>query len=249
MNHPPPCIAAALTIACCVALSSAPASADGKVSLYASRMEPATVDAERFSRTSWGGGIDVVLPFSETRNFTAFTAGLEITSMLGHSTDIYDPIIRENITQSTSQTYGRFFMGGRLGPHGPGFFRPHVGANLAVVWYGIGTTLEIPNAADPANPIFKTIDSNYKTAFGYDVNAGIDLNMANKFPIEVGMRYLKSYNVPQQLGEGSVSISPSYYQVYFGIGFGFEFMQNASKKGKEIEEREKSGTPEGSPEL
>ena len=36
------------------------------------------------------------------------------------------------------------------------------------------------------------------------------------------MRYVQSYNVPQQLGAGAVSVSPSYIQTYFAIGVGFD---------------------------
>jgi hypothetical protein len=201
-----------------IALVPAPAAGAGKLSLYLTRMDPTDVDARRFSRTSWGGGIAGVLPFPAVHNLLALTSGVELSNMLSHSTEVYDPFIDETLKQSTNQRYGRFFVGGRLGPHGPAFVRPHIGANVAVVWYGISTTVEIPDPADPDNPITKTLDSNYKGAFGYDVNAGLDLNFANRIPVEIGVRHVQSLNVPQALGEGSVSVSPSYVQVYFGVG-------------------------------
>ena len=222
-------LAAVLSFTCCASIPL-PAAADGKVSIYLSRMEPADVDASRFSTSSWGGGIAAVLPWSAAHNLIALTAGLEITNMLSESTDVYDPVLREVLLQSTNQSYSRLFLGGRLGPHGIGFLRPHVGADLAVVWYDIGTDIQIPNPADPNNPVTKTLESNTKGAFGYDLNAGIDLNIANKFPVELGFRYLQSFEVPQQLGEGSVSISPSYYQVYFALGMGFDFIGRVGKK-------------------
>ena len=223
-------LAAVLLFACALASLPLPAAADGKVSLYGSRMEPADVDASRFSRDSWGGGISAVLPWPGAHNLIALTAGLEITNMMSESTDVYDPIIRAVLVQSTNQSYSRFFLGGRLGPHGPGFIRPHVGANVAVVWYDIGTTIEIPNPADPNTPVVRTLDSQTKGTFGYDLNAGIDLNLANKFPVEFGIRWLQGFEVPQQLGEGSVRISPSYYQVYFGVGMGFDLIGGMGKK-------------------
>jgi opacity protein-like surface antigen len=221
--------ATALSFAC-FAFVPHPASADGKVSLYLSRMEPADVDASRFSTASWGGGIDAVWPWSGAHNLIALDGGFEITNMLSESTDIYDPIIRAVLLQSTNQSYGRFYLGARVGPHGPGFIRPHVGANVAVVWYDISTNIEIPNPSDPSNPTTRTLDSKTNGAFGYDLNAGVDLNLANKFPIELGARYLQSFEVPQQLGEGAVSISPSYYQIYFAVGMGFDFIGRIGKK-------------------
>ena len=223
-------LAAVLSFACCSASVPPPAAADGKVSLYLSRMEPADVDASRFSTASWGGGLDAVVPWPGAHNLIALDAGLEITNMLSESTDVYDPIIRAVLLQSTNQSYGRFYLGGRLGPHGPGFIRPHVGANVAVVWYDISTTIEIPNPADPINPVVRTLDSQTKGTFGYDLNVGLDLNLANSFPIEIGVRYLQGFEVPQQLGEGAVSISPSYYQVYFGVGMGFDLIGRMGKK-------------------
>ena len=230
MVRPSISLAAVLLFVCGLASVPLPAAADGKVSLYLSRMEPANVDASRFTTSSWGGGIAGVLPWPGAHNLIALAGGLEITNMLSESTDIYDPIIRAVLLQETNQSYSRFFLGGRLGPHGPGFLRPHVGANVAVVWYDIATTIEIPNPADPNTPVVRTLDSQTKGTFGYDLNAGIDLNLANKFPVEFGIRWLQGFEVPQQLGEGSVSISPSYYQVYFGVGVGFDFIGRAGNK-------------------
>lgn len=230
MVRPSRAFAAVFLFACGLASVPLPAAADGKVSLYLSRMEPADVDASRFSRESWGGGIDAVLPWPGAHNLIALAGGLEITNMMSESTDIYDPIIRAVLLQETNQSYSRFFLGARLGPHGPGFLRPHVGANVAVVWYDIGTTIEIPNPADPSNPVVRTLDSQTKGTFGYDLNVGLDLNLANSFPVEFGVRYLQGFEVPQQLGEGAVSISPSYYQVYFGVGMGFDLIGRMGKK-------------------
>jgi hypothetical protein len=224
------CFAAAWISTCWVAIVPGTTHADGKISLYLTRMDPTGVDAQRFSSTSWGGGVDAVLPWYAANGLIALTSGLEIANMMSQTTHVYDPFIDEVLEQRTNQSYGRFFVGGRAGPHGPGFLRPHVGANIAAVWYGISTDIDIPNPADPSTPITKNLYSDYKAAFGYDLNAGLDLNIANAFPVEVGMRYLKSYNVPQQLGAGTVSISPAYIQFYFAIGVGFDYMSRSSHK-------------------
>jgi hypothetical protein len=226
-------LAAALVIACLALPVPRLASADGKISLYVSHMVPADVDARRFSRASWGGGIDAVLPWYAAHDLLALTGGLEISNMLSQSTDVWDPVLREVLEQTTSQSYGRFFVGGRVGPHGPGFLRPHVGANLAIVWYGISTDIKFPNPDDPDNPHSKTLESEYQAAFGYDLNAGVDLNVANTVPVEVGTRYVRTFNVPQQLGQGAVSVSPSYIQIYVAVGLGFDFLNRGSRRGGE----------------
>ena len=68
----------------------------------------------------------------------------------------------------------------------------------------------------------------HHAAFGYDVNAGLDINPWNKVSIELGARFLRSFNVPQQLGAGSVEISPSYIEAYRGVGFAFGWLHRQS---------------------
>ncbi len=203
----------------------AAAIAEGKVSLYLLRMDPSDVDARRFSRTSWGGGLAAVLPAPALHNLLAATAGIEIANMMSHRTTVYDSVLRENLEQSTDQSYGRFFVGGRVGPHGPGFLRPHAGLNLAVVWYGISTDIKIPDPEDDTHEITKNLRSDYRGAFGYDVNAGLDVNFGNRVPLEIGVRHVQSFNVPQALGEGSVSVSPAYFEAYFAVGLGLSVMR------------------------
>ena len=65
--------------------------------------------------------------------------------------------------------------------------------------------------------------SETRTVFGYDFNAGVTSNIAMDFA-EIGARYLKSFSVPQQLGDGSVRVSPEYFQIYFGFGVGFDVL-------------------------
>ena len=53
----------------------------------------------------------------------------------------------------------------------------------------------------------------------------MDLDIATRFNLDGGVRYVKTFNVPQQLGEGSVPINPEYFQVFLGFGVSFELMQ------------------------
>ena len=215
----------ALALACAAALMPLPALAGGKLSLYATRIEPNGADAKKFSSPSWGGGLAAVVPLSGTQNLLAFTGGLEGIHMLGQTTEFIDDLTGLRVEQQTSQDYGRLFLGGRFGAHGAGFIRPHIGANLALVIYGIGTDVVIPDDSDRENEIRQNLKSETRTVFGYDFNAGVDFNIANAVPVEIGARYLKSFDVPQQLGAGSVKVSPEYFQIYFGVGLGFDFMR------------------------
>ena len=69
-----------LALAACASLAPSGAFAAGKLSLYVGRMVPSDVDAGRFSRSSWGGGISGVLPWPAAHRLLALTAGLRSMS-------------------------------------------------------------------------------------------------------------------------------------------------------------------------
>ena len=69
------------------------------------------------------------------------------------------------------------------------------------------------------NEIRQDLRDEHRAAFGYDVTLGVDINPWNKVSIDVGARFVKSFNVPQQLGAGSEPIHPGYVQAYLGVAF------------------------------
>ena len=225
MGRKPSFRLAMLVIACSALFIPVTAVAGGKLGLYATRFQPNGQDAEKYSRVSWGGGIEAIVPLRQTHDLFAFAGGAELVRMLGQTTEYRDARTGLRVEQQTSQDYSRLFLGGRLGPHGRGFVRPHVGANVAFVVYDIRTDVVVPDDINRQNEIRQNLKSETRTVFGYDFNAGVDLNIANAFPLEIGARYIKSFGVPQQLGEGSVRVSPEYFQIYFGFGVGFDFLR------------------------
>ena len=106
--------------------------------------------------------------------------------------------------------------GGQIGGLGRGFFRPYLGLNAALVFYAINTHLDFhPRfAPDYTENVYDDIDA----VFGYDVTAGLDLNIWERVSLDGGVKYLKSFSVPDQLGGGSDKIYPQYFQVYLGVG-------------------------------
>ena len=198
---------------------AAPASAiDGKLCLNLIRMEPSGQDAKQFSDPGWGGGLHLVLPMPQLSNMLAGVVGIEYVNLLGETTTTYDSQTLLRVEQQTDQYYGRFYLGPEFGPHGNGTFRPHVGADIALVLYGISTDIVVPDDYNREQEIRQSLRDEHRAAFGYDVNVGLDINPWNRVSIDVGARFLKSFNVPQQLGAGSVAISPGYLQGYLGVG-------------------------------
>jgi hypothetical protein len=58
---------------------------------------------------------------------------------------------------------------------------------------------------------------------------GVDLNFWNKWNLEGGVRYLKSFSLPQLLGEGSEKIHPQYFQIYIGAGISFRILRGTGE--------------------
>jgi opacity protein-like surface antigen len=201
------------------------AEAGGKLSLYGLRMVPDRDDAEEFSRAGWGAGLRVVGPVPQLGNFLAGVAGLEYVNLLDKTTEFRDHLTGLRIEQQTNQYYARFYIGSQIGGHGNGFIRPHAGVSLALITYGISTDVVIPDDSDRENEIRQDLDSENHWVGGYDITLGVDLNFNNKFNLDGGVRYLKSFAVPQQLGDRSVTVHPQYFQIYIGIGVSFEVMR------------------------
>ena len=197
------------------------ANAAGKVQVYGVRMTPTGQDASRFSRPSWGGGVAVIAPLRQVHNLFAGTLGFDVVNMLSQTTGFQDEQTGLRVEQQTNQNYYRIYLGGRIGPHGRGLVRPHVGTNIALVVYNISTDVVVPDDANRENEIRQNLRSRTETGFGWDLTLGTDFNIHNTVALEGGVRFLKTFGVPQQLGAGSMRVEPAYFQIYLGLGLGF----------------------------
>jgi opacity protein-like surface antigen len=213
-------VAGALALALVVLGSGAPARAlDGKVALHVIRMTPSGQDADRYSRAGWGAGAQLTTALPGTAGILAGVVGLEFVNLLSETLTTYDYQTLLRIEQQTNQYFGRLYLGPEIGPHGNGTFRPHAGANIALVFYGISTDIVVPDDFDREREIRQSLRGEHKAAFGYDVTLGVDINPWNKLSFDVGARFVKSFNVPQQLGAGAETVHPGYLQGYFAVGF------------------------------
>jgi hypothetical protein len=206
----------ALVLAAAVAHPVA-ARAGVNVSIYGIHMDPSGQNAKDFSRASYGGGLHGSLPVPQLGRLLAGAVGIEWVNMLSQTHELQDPKTGLRVEQQTNQRYFRLYLGPEIGPQGDGFFRPHVGAHVAFINYGISTDVVVPDDTNRENEIRQNLRSENRPAFGYDLNAGTDFNFGNWF-VEGGARFAKSFNVPQQLGGGAVAIHPGYVQIYVGLG-------------------------------
>ena len=187
-----------------------------RATIYGSRLDPVDRAARDFARPGYGGGIDLSWPLDGTRGMLAVITGIEASSLLSKVKTFQDQLTGLRIEQHTDQFYGRLFLGGELGPHGSGFLQPYANAALGLVLYGINTNVVIPDDVNRQNSINQKLSERTNAAFGWSAGTGVNLNFG-RWGIDGGVRFLKQYGVPQQLGDGAVTIQPSYVQYRLGV--------------------------------
>jgi hypothetical protein len=80
----------------------------------------------------------------------------------------------------------------------------------------------VPDDVNRENDIRQNLSSTSHTVCGYDLSADANLNFGPWF-VEGGGRFAKAFNVPQQLGDGAVTIHPGYIQIHAGVGLNFRY--------------------------
>lgn len=186
-----------------------------RAGLYVNRLDPADREARDYARPGWGGGLDLSWPIDGTAGMVSAIVGVEASSLLSNVKEFRDQLTGLRVEQHTDQFYGRLYLGGELGPHGNGFLEPYANVAVAVVFYGISSSVVIPDDFDRENSINQLLDEQNEAAFGWSAGTGLHLNFG-RWGIDGGVRFLKQYGVPQQLGDGAVTIQPAYIQTRLG---------------------------------
>ncbi|MDP8229412.1 MAG: hypothetical protein P9M15_08165, partial [Candidatus Electryoneaceae bacterium] len=190
----------------------------GDIGAYGIYMVPRGVDAEDYSRSSFGFGMQYVAPMGKVNNFLYGVAGFEVINFLSETVKFTDPVTQLRVEQQTDQTYFRFYAGPRIQGDKISFIKPYVGLHIAFVLYGISTDVVIPDDSDRENEIRQNLSSQSESVFGADLTIGTKIEFGTAFLFDGGVRYLSSFSLPQQLGDGSVTVHPNYLQIYVGIG-------------------------------
>ena len=193
---------------------------DGKLGLHFVYMSPERHEVPPPSPAGWGFGVQLTVPTGPPARL-AGVAGIEYVNLLDESLVLYDPQGRY-VAQRTDQYLGRLYLGAEVGSHGRSAFRPHLGANVALVLYGISSNIEV--GGSPGQPVGNAY-GDHKTMFGYDVSAGLDINPWNTVSFDLGARYVKTYGTPQQLGLAAVPVDPVYVQGYLAVAFSLAWLR------------------------
>ncbi len=197
-------------------LTPAAQAATPRVTIYGQRLDSQDRVAREFVRPGWGGGLDVSWPLPATEGFVSAIGGVELASLYSRTKVFQDRLTGLRVEQHTDQVYGRLFVGGELGPHGNGALQPYANAAVGLVFYGISTTVVVPDDFNRQNDINQVLSDRNEAAFGWSAGTGLNLNLG-RWGLDGGVRYLKQYGVPQQLGDGAVTIQPAYLQYRLGV--------------------------------
>ncbi len=184
--------------------------------LYGSVMVPSDAEARKYAENGGGLGMDTSIPLNGTEGMLSVLVGFEWSNLYYQVVEFRDPFSGLRVEQVTDQSYMRLYLGGELGPHGNGFLQPYANLAVALVHYYVNTNVVIPNDSDPANPLVQDVSEDYAFAFGWSGGAGVNLNFG-RWGIDGGVRFLKQYGVPAQLGTGSVTVHPAYLQMRLGL--------------------------------
>jgi opacity protein-like surface antigen len=193
---------------------------DGKLGVHIVRMDPNGTDATRYTEPGWGFGVQLT---ATTRSRTAKVLdsgvlagvlGIEYVNLQPQEKLVFDPGGGTVSVEQNDQYLGRFYLGPEIGAHGHGLLRPHAGANLALVFYGIS---------------YGNGMGDHKATYGYDVSGGLDFNPWNTVSFDLGARYVKMFGIPVQLGfvggpRGAVPIAPAYMQAYLAVDFSLPWL-------------------------
>ena len=214
--HPRGLATLALATLASVALAYPALAATPRFTIYGMSMVPSDKEARDYADPGWGGGIDVSWPVTGTEGLLSALIGIEAVSLYSNVKTFQDQTTGLRIEQHTDQVYGRMFLGGELGPHGNGTIQPYGNLALALVIYDISTNVVIPDDSNLQNSINQHLGGHTEAAFGWSAGAGVNLNFG-KWGIDGGVRFVKQYGLPQQLGAGAVTIQPSYFQYRVGL--------------------------------
>ena len=172
-------------------------------------MDPHGEDATRYTEPSWGFGIQLTAPARARYNMLAGIAGIEFVNLQSQQAFVVSGGEAVSVEQN-DQYLGRLYVGPELGAHGHGLLRPHAGANVALVFYGISY----------GNGV-----GEHKITYGYDVSGGLDINPWNTVSFDLGVRYVQMFGIPAQLGFATAEpIEPAYVQAYLAVGFALPWL-------------------------
>ena len=188
-----------------------------QLAIHGIYMVPDGAQATDYSRPGFGLGGTFIFPIGSIPDILRAGVGFEFVNLLSKTIDLPSLADGSEVQQATQQNFIRLYGGIHVGGPRSDFFRPYASLNLALHVHGIYTDVVVKDPFDPSIEDRTTTSSTYHAVFGCDMTFGMDLNIWELVSLDGGFRFVKSFAVPQQLGEGSVKIYPHYFQIFVGV--------------------------------
>lgn len=200
-----------------LALPAGAASPPPRVSLYAMRMDAGAPLQRGVLNSGYGGGADVSWPVPRSQGLLALFGGAEGASLLSRTSTFVDTASGDRAEHHLDQLYGRFFVGAELGPHGSGTLEPYANFAFSTVVYGFFDDVQLTAASGAHDEL---LVAQHEVGVGWAAGAGVNLDF-RRFGVTGGVRYLRQFGTPRQLGNGTVAIQPAYMQYRLGVTMPF----------------------------
>jgi hypothetical protein len=182
-----------------------------RVAVYALRIDNGAPLKQGALNSGYGGGADVSWPITWTQGLLAAFGGAEVSSLYSGVRAVVDSTSGVRFEHHMDQLYGRFFLGGEIGPHGTGTLEPYANLALSTILYGFFDDVRVTGG-----DVHELLVSQHEVAMGWSAGAGVNMNFTH-FGLTGGVRYLREFGTPRQLGNGAVVVQPAYMQYRFGI--------------------------------
>lgn len=214
--------------------SAQAADISGRLALYGTHLS-STGDVDEFTDGAWGGGLAVMAVIPGAGNLLGVDLGVE-AARFEKTTIVYQPTpfdFRRELTNS--QDLFRLFLGLQVGPHGHGFLQPYAAVHGTLVNHSINTTLTEPDDVNPDLTHTQTSgEGDWGT--GYDLTLGTNLNFWDRFGIQGGVRYLRTFGLNEPLGDEAKTIDPEYVEVFLGASITFDYLDRLAAEAEDEEE-------------
>ena len=183
-----------------------------RVSVYAMRMDAGAPLERGAWNSGYGGGADVSWPIPRSQGLLALIGGAEVSSLYSGVRTVADTSSGDRAEHHMDQLYGRLFVGGELGPHGDGTLEPYANVALSMIAYGYFDDVQLTTGGGSSELLI----AQHELGVGWSAGAGVNLNF-RRFGVTGGVRYLRHFGTPIQLGNGTVPIQLAYMQYRIGV--------------------------------
>ena len=196
-----------------LALGASQLNAESRGTFYALRLDPQ--GEMELEDSGWGAGVAVAIPLTATEEKVKVGAGFDMGTL---ETSFSEGLMFSTVS-ATTQSYTRLYGGAEIGRKLDARIRPHIGANLVLLFQDMSTfSIDLLSGEE----FDKRSDS--KVRLTYDLSAGLGVNITKTTGLDAGVRYLNGFSMRVPTADGSMmTVQQDYLQYYLGVTHRFDW--------------------------